>query len=123
MMKKHPRFQMALLPAALLLAVQANADEQATQLQDITVKAQRISARPLQDFREFEKSNVTDLKDVLADEPSIQFGGGNGLSQHITLRGMGADQIDYVVDNTCCSYILYHYQYLRCYRFQEDQNK
>ena len=39
MMKKHTRFQMALLPAALLLAVQANADEQATQLQDITVKA------------------------------------------------------------------------------------
>lgn len=99
MMKKHTRFQMALLPAALLLAVQANADEQATQLQDITVKAQRISAQPLQDFREFEKSNATDLKDVLADEPSIQFGGGNGLAQHITLRGMGADQIDYVVDN------------------------
>lgn len=66
-------------------------NKQATELETVTVKAQRISAKPIQDFREFEKSNATDLKDVLADEPSIQFGGGNGLAQHITLRGMGAD--------------------------------
>lgn len=71
----------------------------ASELETITVKANRISAKPVQDFREFEKSNATDLKDVLADEVAVQFGGGNGLSQHITLRGMGADQIDYVVDN------------------------
>ena len=84
---------------------------QASQLEDITVKASRISAKPIQDFREFEKSNATDLKDVLADEPSIQFGGGNGLSQHITLRGMGADQIDYVVDNTSSDALnIFHHQ-------------
>ena len=83
---------------------------QASQLEDITVKAQRISAKPVQDFREFEKSNATDLKDVLADEPSIQFGGGNGLAQHITLRGMGADQIDYVIDgaSTDATSIFHH---------------
>ena len=83
---------------------------QATELETVNVKAQRISARPLQDFREFEKSNATDLKDVLADEPSIQFGGGNGLAQHITLRGMGADQIDYVIDgaSTDATSIFHH---------------
>ena len=83
---------------------------QATELETVNVKAQRISAKPVQDFREFEKSNATDLKDVLADEPSIQFGGGNGLAQHITLRGMGADQIDYVIDgaSTDATSIFHH---------------
>ena len=105
-MKTHTPFRYAVLPLVLMSAINAFADEntvadstKASELETITVKANRISAKPVQDFREFEKSNATDLKDVLADEVAVQFGGGNGLSQHITLRGMGADQIDFVVDN------------------------
>ena len=47
-----------------------------------------------------EETTSTDLKDVLFNEPSISFGGGNGQSQWVTIRGMGQDQIDYKVDDT-----------------------
>jgi len=48
-----------------------------------------------------EETTSTDLKDVLFNEPSISFGGGNGQSQWVTIRGMGQDQIDYKVDKIC----------------------
>lgn len=56
-----------------------------------------------------DESTETDLRGLLADEPSIGFGGGNGTSQYITIRGMGQNSIDVKVDNAYSdSQILYH---------------
>jgi len=45
----------------------------------------------------------------LKDEPAIDFGGGNGSSQFLTLRGMGQNSVDIKVDNAYSdSQMLYH---------------
>ena len=43
------------------------------------------------------------------NEPSISFGGGNGQSQWVTIRGMGQDQIDYKVDDTYTDSQIFHH--------------
>lgn len=51
----------------------------------------------------------TDLRGLLNEEPAIEFGGGNGTSQFIAIRGMGQNSIDVKVDNAYSdSQILYH---------------
>ena len=45
----------------------------------------------------------------MKDEPAIDFGGGNGSSQFLTLRGMGQNSVDIKVDNAYSdSQMLYH---------------
>lgn len=56
------------------------------------------------------KSTETDLRGLLKDEPSINFGGGNGTSQWITIRGMGQDQINLVVDGGSIDAQIFHHQ-------------
>ena len=49
------------------------------------------------------------MRELLKEEPAIDFGGGNGTSQHMTLRGMGQNSVDIKVDNAYSdSQILYH---------------
>lgn len=49
------------------------------------------------------------MRELLKEEPSIDFGGGNGTSQFLTLRGMGQNSVDIKVDNAYSdSQILYH---------------
>ena len=51
----------------------------------------------------------TDLRGLLKEEPAIDFGGGNGTSQYISIRGMGQNSIDVKVDNAYSdSQFLYH---------------
>ncbi|OOF75705.1 TonB-dependent siderophore receptor [Rodentibacter caecimuris] len=60
-------------------------------------------------MQERNESTSTDLRDFLAKEPSISFGGGNGTSQFLTIRGMGQNSVDIKVDNAYSdSQILYH---------------
>ncbi len=55
------------------------------------------------------ESTATDLRGLLQGEPAIDFSGGNGMSQFITIRGMGQNSIDVKVDNAYSdSQILYH---------------
>lgn len=50
-----------------------------------------------------------DLRGLLKEEPAIEFGGGNGTSQYIAIRGMGQNSIDVKIDNAYSdSQILYH---------------
>ena len=49
------------------------------------------------------------MRGLLKDEPAIDFGGGNGSSQFLTLRGMGQNSVDIKVDNAYSdSQMLYH---------------
>ncbi len=51
----------------------------------------------------------TDLRGLLSKEPSIEFAGGNGTSQFLTIRGMGQNSVDIKVDGASSdSQILYH---------------
>ena len=92
------------MPKKLLLTLiistsVANA-QNSSQLDEVEVLGDVAPVRQIKDWQEYERSTGTDIKDILADQVAVQFGGGNGLSQHITIRGMGADQIDFVVDDT-----------------------
>lgn len=56
-----------------------------------------------------DESTATDLRGLLREEPAIDFAGGNGTSQYITIRGMGQNSIDVKVDNAYSdAQILYH---------------
>lgn len=58
---------------------------------------------------EKDESTATDLRGLLAEEPSIEFGGGNGTSQFLTIRGMGQNSVDIKIDGASSdSQILYH---------------
>lgn len=60
-------------------------------------------------LREKDESTATDLRSLLQDEPAIDFGGGNGTSQFISIRGMGQNSIDTKIDNAYTdSQFLYH---------------
>lgn len=56
------------------------------------------------------KRTETDLRGLLNEEPAINFGGGTGVAQWWTIRGMGQDQIDLKVDNTYHDSHIFHHQ-------------
>ncbi|TFU97557.1 TonB-dependent siderophore receptor, partial [Bacillus stratosphericus] len=56
-----------------------------------------------------DESTATDLRGLLEEEPAVDFGGGNGTSQFLTIRGMGQNSVDIKIDNAYSdSQILYH---------------
>lgn len=60
-------------------------------------------------LQEMDESTATDMRTLLSKEPSIDFGGGNGTSQFLTIRGMGQNSVDIKIDNAYSdSQILYH---------------
>ncbi len=60
-------------------------------------------------LQEKEESTATGLRELLQSEPAIDFGGGTGSSQYISIRGMGQNSIDAKIDNAYSdSQILYH---------------
>ena len=79
---KTPLFKLSMLTLALA-AGYAHADdvpaEQQQSLQNITVKADTSTRRVT--TKKMDESTSTDMKDVLFNEPSINFGGGNATSQ------------------------------------------
>lgn len=60
-------------------------------------------------LQEKDESTATGLRELLQSEPAIDFGGGTGASQYISIRGMGQNSIDVKIDNAYSdSQILYH---------------
>nr|WP_314740345.1 TonB-dependent siderophore receptor [uncultured Haemophilus sp.] len=92
----------------------AYADEaNSTKLDVVQVVSENAGAKMKTDvvtLDQINKSTATDLKGLLKAEPSINFGGGNGTSQWLTIRGMGQDQVDFKVDNTSTDGQLFHHQ-------------
>lgn len=77
-----------------------------------TVNVHGQSTAPVKriDWRSKERSTATDMKGILADEPGVQFGGGKGAAQWVTIRGMGENQVDYVVDDASSDANIFHHQ-------------
>ncbi|MDH2998821.1 TonB-dependent receptor [Pasteurellaceae bacterium LFhippo2] len=91
----------------------ANQAETVTKLDVIEVVAENAGAKNKTNVvtaEDVNKSTETDLRGLLSEEPSINFGGGNGTSQWLTIRGMGQDQIDFNVDNTNSDAQIFHHQ-------------
>lgn len=79
-------------------------------LETVTVEDTYATTTPITDYEEMSHSTTTDLKDVFIGDPAVQFGGGNGTSQRLTIRGMGEYQVDVVVDNTDSTSEIFHHQ-------------
>ena len=99
-------------PAAAAEAPQgaASAAQGAATLPTVTVQDSATSPAPIEDWRSMERSTDKDLKEVLADQVGVQFGGGRGVSQHWTIRGMGADQVNLVIDDAASDVQIFHHQ-------------
>lgn len=103
-----PPFALALLPLALWGSLAHAADS--VTLDPVKVEADKI-AEQIEVRKKMDRSTATDLRDVLKDEVSVQFGGGNGATaQWMTIRGMGQDQIDVVVDGASNDSQIFHHQ-------------
>ena len=107
---KTPFFKLSVLTLALAAGYAQAEDlpaEHKQELQNITVKGD-ISTRRVT-TKKMDESTSTDMKDVLFNEPSINFGGGNATSQWVSIRGMGQDQIDMKVDDTYSDSQIFHH--------------
>ena len=109
-----PLFRLSLLSLTLAAGF-AHAENEAKDnvvLDIVTVKGDRQGSKiktNIVTLRQKDESTATDLRELLKEEPAIDFGGGNGTSQFLTLRGMGQNSVDIKVDNAYSdSQILYH---------------
>ncbi|WP_301883750.1 TonB-dependent receptor [Neisseria uirgultaei] len=108
-----PFFRLSLLSLTLAAGFAHAAENNAkTVLDTVTVKGDRQGSKirtNIVTLQQKDESTATDMRELLKEEPSIDFGGGNGTSQHMTLRGMGQNSVDIKVDNAYSdSQILYH---------------
>ena len=109
-----PLFRLSLLSLTLAAGF-AHAENEAKDnvvLDTVTVKGDRQGSKiktNIVTLRQKDESTATDLRELLKEEPAIDFGGGNGTSQFLTLRGMGQNSVDIKVDNASSdSQMLYH---------------
>ncbi|PJG86613.1 TonB-dependent siderophore receptor [Conservatibacter flavescens] len=104
---------LVVLGALSSLSVSANTNANKMEMLDeIVVSADRQGTKIQSNvvtLKEQNESTETDLRGLLSKDASIDFGGGNGTSQFLTLRGMGQNSVDIKVDNAYSdSQILYH---------------
>ncbi|WP_448971499.1 TonB-dependent siderophore receptor FetA/FrpB [Neisseria sp.] len=107
-----PLFRLSLLSLTLAAGFAHAAGNANVVLDTVTVKGDRQGSKirtNIVTLQQKDESTATDMRELLKEEPSIDFGGGNGTSQHMTLRGMGQNSVDIKVDNAYSdSQILYH---------------
>ena len=105
------QLSLSLLTLALFsgFAHAADTTAQTSELQPVTVKGANLSTHRVT-TQKIDESTDTDLKGLLFNEPSIGFGGGNGTSQWVNIRGLGQDQIDFKVDDAYADTSTFHHQ-------------
>lgn len=84
--------------------------QSAQTLPTVNVTAQGVQAQPAQDWRAMQRSTATSMKEIMADQPAVNFGGGAGVAQWVSIRGLGQDRIDYVVDDASSDAQIFHHQ-------------
>ena len=106
-----PLFRFSLLSMALAagFAHAENEAKESVTLDTVTVKGANLSTHRVT-TQKISESTDTDLKGLLFNEPSIGFGGGNGTSQWVNIRGLGQDQIDFKVDDAYSDTSIFHHQ-------------
>ncbi|MBV7388125.1 TonB-dependent receptor [Pasteurellaceae bacterium TAE3-ERU1] len=107
-MKTTQKFVLGVVPMLVLTALaQAETLDEIRVIGDKEGVKNKTNVVTLQDIN---RSTATDLRGALQEEPAINFGGGNGTSQWLTIRGLGQDQIDLKVDNGYSDTMLFHHQ-------------
>lgn len=104
-----PFFRLSLLSLTLAAGFAHAADNANVALDTVTVKGANLSTHRVT-TQKIDESTDTDLKGLLFNEPSIGFGGGNGTSQWVNIRGLGQDQIDFKVDDSYSDTSTFHHQ-------------
>lgn len=107
--KKNP-FTLAIL---ISVSPFLYANDSSLKLDVIDVVAENSGAKTKTNvvtLNDINQSTETDLRGLLREEPSINFGGGNGNSQWLTIRGMAQDQVDLKIDNTYSDTQIFHHQ-------------
>lgn len=105
------KFSRTKLSALILLSLSsaAYAETETLDLIDVSAHSGTKVVTDVVTLKQMESSTETDLRGLLRAEPSIEFGGGNGTSQFLTIRGMGQNSVDIKVDGASSdSQILYH---------------
>lgn len=92
----------------------AYAQENTVNLDIISVITENTGAKSKTNvvtLKDLNKGTKDDLRGILSAEPAINFGGGTGgMSQWVTIRGMGQDQIDFKIDNISSDAQLFHHE-------------
>ncbi|MDO5639415.1 MAG: TonB-dependent siderophore receptor [Neisseria sp.] len=101
-----------LIGNAFATAAWAETEVHSTNLDEVAVTGDRQGTKIQTNIvtqQEKDESTATDLRGLLEEEPAIGFGGGNGTSQFLTIRGMGQNSVDIKIDNAYSdSQMLYH---------------
>lgn len=110
---KRSKVQVFVISALTVLMSNISfANEKLPELPAITIQVDKEGAKTKTNVVTVEKQNqstATDLRALLSDEPSINFGSGNGR-QWWTIRGMAQDQISMVVDGSSTDAQIFHHE-------------
>ncbi|MFC5920579.1 TonB-dependent receptor domain-containing protein [Neisseria weixii] len=102
----------ALLPANTW--AQTETENEQVALEPIVVMGTAVPTKVTR--KRLDQTNTTDLKQVMKNQIGMSVGGGNGVAQYYSIRGIGEDKIVLDVDNTSQSTKVFHHQS----RFQLD---
>ena len=108
---QQPIFKLSLISLALFGGVAHAADgaeQPAQELQKVEVRA--TSTRAPSNWKSEARSNTAKFKDRVADQIGLTVGGGSVSAHWLTIRGIGQNRTDVVVDNTNTSSLLWHHQ-------------
>lgn len=112
-----PTFRFSIMVLALSSGF-AHADnvrpEATAELKEVVVTGTAVPTRVTRN--QLDRETSTDLKQVMKDQIGMDVGGGNGVAQFYSIRGVGEDKINLEVDGTSQSTKIFHHQS----RFQLD---
>ncbi|MDU8022689.1 MAG: TonB-dependent receptor plug domain-containing protein, partial [Neisseria sp.] len=112
-----PVFRLSIITRALSTSF-AHAENlqpaETAELNEIKVTGTAVPTRVTRN--QLDREISTDLKQVMKDQIGMDVGGGNGVAQFYSIRGVGEDKINLEVDNTSQSTKIFHHQS----RFQLD---
>lgn len=113
MMRRTPLFRLSVLQLALVAgfayAQEAPVASESTELSTIQVDG-NVRSRAPSDWKSATERSTMNFKDLVADQVGITFGGGSVSAQWLSVRGVGQNRVDMIVDNTATSSQLWHHQ-------------
>lgn len=117
MRNNSPKFKYSILMLALSAGF-AHADHavqpETAELSEVKVTGTAVATRTHRN--QLDRETASDLKQVMKDQIGMDVGGGNGVAQFYSIRGVGEDKINLDVDGTSQSTKIFHHQS----RFQLD---
>ena len=109
-------FRLSLIAATLASGFihAAEREPNVSVLDTVTVTGTAVPTRITRN--QLDGETATDLKQAMKDQIGMSVGGGNGVAQYYSIRGIGEDKINLNVDGTSQSTKIFHHQS----RFQLD---